>query len=152
MDSKHRQARHGHQRQRGQLEQGEAHGLAPDLTLGDLHQEDPLAMNWPMCDPNCGPRNFKRRAECKTSTRTNKRSSRKPSTATSTQNDLSFRNKDAHQDQTRRDSERFSNPRRNKLSLMRLFIQLTLLGSIVHASNYHSNQTVTLDNEHCLLY
>ena len=48
--------------------------------------------------------------------------------------------------------ERFSNPRRNKLSLMRQFIQLTLFGSIVHASNYHSNQPVTLDNEHLVVF
>jgi hypothetical protein len=32
MDSKHRQARRGRQRRREQQEQGEAHGLAPDLT------------------------------------------------------------------------------------------------------------------------
>jgi hypothetical protein len=82
----------------------------------------------------------------------NKRSSRRPSKPTSTPNDLSFKNKDAHQDQTRRDSGRFSNPRRNKLSLMRLFIQLTLLGSIVHAGNYHSNQPVTQDNKHLVVF
>ena len=35
---------------------------------------------------------------------------------------------------------------------MRLFIQLTLFGSIVHASNYHSNQPVTLDNEHLVVF
>ena len=35
---------------------------------------------------------------------------------------------------------------------MRLFIQLTMFGSIVHASNYHSNQPVTLDNEHLVVF
>jgi hypothetical protein len=35
---------------------------------------------------------------------------------------------------------------------MRLFIQLTLFGSIVHAGNYHSNQFVTLDNEHLVVF
>jgi hypothetical protein len=35
---------------------------------------------------------------------------------------------------------------------MRLFIHLTLFGSIVHASNYHSNQPVTLDNEHLVVF
>ncbi len=35
---------------------------------------------------------------------------------------------------------------------MRLFIQLTLFGSVVHASNYHSNQPVTLDNEHLVVF
>ena len=35
---------------------------------------------------------------------------------------------------------------------MSLFIQLTLFGSIVHASNYHSNQPVTLDNEHLVVF
>jgi hypothetical protein len=35
---------------------------------------------------------------------------------------------------------------------MRLFVQLTLFGSIVHASNYHSNQPVTLDNEHLIVF
>ena len=35
---------------------------------------------------------------------------------------------------------------------MRLFLQLTLFGSIVHASNYHSNQPVTLDNEHLVVF
>ena len=37
-------------------------------------------------------------------------------------------------------------------SLMRLFIQLTLIGSSVHASNYHSNQPVTLDNKHLVVF
>jgi hypothetical protein len=37
-----------------------------------------------------------------------------------------------------------------RISLMRLFIQLTLFGSIVHASN--SNQPVTLDNEHLVVF
>ena len=103
-------------------------------------------MNWPTCNPNCGPRNSNRGTECKISTRMKKRSSRRPSTATSTPNDQSFKNKDARQDQTRRDSGRFSTPRRNKLSLMRLFLQLTLFCSIVHAGNYHSNQPVTQDH------
>ena len=35
---------------------------------------------------------------------------------------------------------------------MSLFLQLTLFGSIVHASNYHSNQPVTLDNEHLVVF
>jgi hypothetical protein len=109
-------------------------------------------MNWPMYDPNFGPRNFKRRAECKISTWTNRRSSRRPSTAMSTPNDQSFKNKDAHQDPTRRDSGHSSNPRRNKLSLMRLFIQLTLFCSIVHAGNYHPNQPVTQDQQHLVVF
>jgi hypothetical protein len=78
----------------------------------------------------------------------NKRSSKRPSTATSTPNDQSFKNKDAHQDPTQRDSGRFSNPKRNKLSLMRLFIQLTLFYSIVHAGNYHSSQPFPQDQQH----
>ncbi len=35
---------------------------------------------------------------------------------------------------------------------MRLFIHLTLFGSIVHAGNYHSNQPVTQDNEHLVVF
>jgi hypothetical protein len=109
-------------------------------------------MNWPMCDPNYGPRNSKRRAKYKISTRMNKPSSKRPSTATSTPNDQSFKNKDAHQDPTRRDSGGFSNPRRKKLSPMRLFIQLTLFCSIVHAGNYHYNQPFTQDQQHLVVF
>ena len=35
---------------------------------------------------------------------------------------------------------------------MRLFIQLTLFGSTVHTGNYHSNQPVTQDNEHLVVF
>ena len=35
---------------------------------------------------------------------------------------------------------------------MRLFIQLTLFGSIVHTGKYHSNQPVTQDNEHIVMF
>jgi len=35
---------------------------------------------------------------------------------------------------------------------MRLFIQLALFSSIVHAGNYHSNQPVTQDNEHIVVF
>ncbi len=63
------------------------------------------------------PQNFKRGAGCKISRRMNKHSPERPSMAMSTLNDQSFKSKDAHQDPTRRDSGRFSNPRRNKLSL-----------------------------------
>ncbi len=35
---------------------------------------------------------------------------------------------------------------------MRLFIQLTLFCSIVHAGNYHSNQPVTQDHQHLVVF
>ena len=35
---------------------------------------------------------------------------------------------------------------------MRLFIQLTLFCSIVHARNYHSNQPVTQDQQHLVVF
>ncbi len=35
---------------------------------------------------------------------------------------------------------------------MRLFIQLTLFGSIVHAGKYHSNQPVTQDKKHLVVF
>jgi hypothetical protein len=152
MDSKQHQVCCSLQCRREHWEQEEAQGMAPDQPQEDLHQGDPLAMNWQMFGPNWGPQNFKRRAGCKISTWMNKRSSKRPSTATSTPNDQSFKNKDAHQDPTCRDSGCFSNPKINKLSLMRLFIQLTLFCSIVHAGNYHSNQLFTQDQQHLVVF
>jgi hypothetical protein len=152
MDSKHLLVCHGLQHRRERREPGEAQGLAPDQPQGDLHQGDPLAMNWPMLGLNCGQPNFKRQAECKISTGMSKHYSKRPYTAKSTPNNLSFKNKDAHQDPNRRDSGRFTNPKRSKLSLMRLFIQLTLFCSIVHAGKYHSNQPFTQDQQHLVVF
>ncbi len=43
-------------------------------------------------------------------------------------------------------------PKRNKLSLMRLFIQQTLFCSIVQAGNYHTNQPFTQDQKHLIVF
>jgi len=109
-------------------------------------------MNWQMFTLNYGRPNFKRPAGCKISTRMNKRSSKRPSMAMSTPNNQSFRNKDAHSDLIRRDSEHFSNPRRNKLSLMILLIQLTIFCSFVYASNSHFNQSFIQDQQNLVVF
>ncbi len=135
MDSKYHQVCHNHQCCQQQREhQGEALGQAPEPAQGDLYQDDPLAMNWPMLDPIYARQSSTRHTTCKTSTRMNKGSSIRPSMATSTPNNPSFKNKDAHQDPTRRDFECFSrNPKRNRNSYWRIVLYLILIIIIVNA-------------------
>jgi hypothetical protein len=109
-------------------------------------------MTTPTSDPTYGQPSFKKPAECKFTTWMSKRSSNRPSTATSNPNDQSFKNKDAHPDQTRRDSECFSNPKRNKLSQKILFILLILFCSIVNADKSHSSQPCIQDLQHLVAF